>query len=212
MRFLSFAQISSRRQGHFQHRFLALASLWVIFCSVGNQAMSQQLRPLGFTLQASAGVPMGDFRTFASTGLGASFGGRYVLSESFTLTFDAAYTYFLNKEFVSSEFADISFRNQTSLISFLPGIRYTFEMFYVGLQAGYVLRSLNSRRIDFGIEQPLKQNPGNHWSLQPSVGALVPLGERFSLDANCAYVPVQMQGSAFPSGAVVLNLGVQMRF
>jgi hypothetical protein len=212
MRFLSFAQISSRRQGHFQRGFLALASLWVIFCSVGNQAMSQQLRPLGFTLQASAGVPMGDFRTFASTGLGASFGGRYVLSESFTLTFDAAYTNFLVKEFPSSVAADVLFQTQTTLLSFLPGIRFTADMFYAGLQAGYVLRSMNIRRSDFGIEQPQAQETGAHWVVQPVVGVLVPLSENLSLDANCAYVPVQMQGSAFPSGAVVLNLGVQMRF
>ncbi len=188
--------------------------LLLVLLSLGTspRAMSQQVLPLGFTMQAVGGVPIGDFRSYAAMGVGASIGGRYTLSSSFTLTFDASYTYFLTKEFVSSECADISFRNQTSLISFLPGIRYTFDMFYVGLQAGYVLRSLNSRRIDFGIEQSLKQNPGNHWSLQPSVGALVPLFERISLDANCSYLPVQMQGSAFPSGAIALNVGIQCSF
>jgi hypothetical protein len=85
-------------------------------------------------------------------------------------------------------------------------------MFYAGLQAGYVLRSINVRRSDFGIEQGQAQETGAHWVVQPVVGVLVPLGEGLSLDANCAYVPFQMQGSAFPSGAVMLNLGVQMRF
>lgn len=212
MRFLSFAQISSCRQGRFPQCVLAFASLFVLFCSTGNQALSQQIRPLGFTMQASAGVPIGDFRTYSSAGLGASIGGRYALSESFTLTFDAAYTNFLSKESPSSLSANVLFQTQTTLLSFLPGIRFTAGMFYAGLQAGYVLRNINIRRSDFGIEQPQAQEIGAHWAVQPVVGVLVPLGENVSLDANCAYAPVQMQGSAFPSGAIVLNLGVQMRF
>lgn len=212
MRFLSFAHVSSCRQGRFSQRFLALASLFVLFCSIGNQALCQQLRPLGFTLQASAGVPIGDFRAFASTGVGTSLGGRYALSESFMLTFDAAYINFLTKESSSPISTNVLFQTQTSLLSFLPGIRYTVDMFYAGLQAGYVLRSISVRRVDFGIEQGQQQESGAHWVIQPVVGVLVPLGEGLSLDANCAYVPVQMQGSAFPSGAIVLNLGVQMRF
>lgn len=212
MRFLSFAQISSRRQGRFQRGFLAFASLFILFCSARNQAISQQLRPLGFTLQASAGVPIGDFRTFASTGLGASFGGRYALSESFTLTFDAAYTNFLTKESPSPVAANVLFQTQTTLLSFLPGIRFTASIFYAGLQAGYVLRTTTIRRSDFGIEQPQAQEAGAHWAVQPTLGVLVPLGERLSLDANCTYAPVQMQGSAFPSGAIALSIGMQYSF
>lgn len=212
MRFLSFAQVLSCPQGRFQKYFLVLASLFILFCSAGNQAISQQLRPLGLAVQASAEVPIGDFRTFASAGLGASIGGRYALSESFMLTFDAAYTNFLTKESPSLISANVVFQTQSTLISFLPGIRYTVDMFYAGLQAGYVLRNMNIRRSDFGIEQPQAQETGAYWAVQPVVGALVPLGTNLSLDANCTYLPMQMQGSAFPSGAIVLNVGVQMRF
>ncbi len=48
------------------------------------------------------------------------------------------------------------------------------------------------------------------WSLQPIIGALLPLSSVLKLDVNCTLFPLQIQGQPY-GGALALNVGVHYR-
>src|SRR6185437_730442 len=112
-----------------------LASIVLLFSLVcANAQMTQGTFTFGAGLHL--GLPVGDFHTSASFGIGAELQGEYAFTENVTAVATTGYTYFAGKSF-DDGFGD-TYKVNYGHIPVLVGVRYyATEQIFFGAQIGY---------------------------------------------------------------------------
>ena len=112
-----------------------LASIALLFSFVcANAQMTQGTFTFGAGLHF--GLPIGDFHTVATFGIGAELQGEYAFTENVTGVATTGYTYFSGKSFDDGLGGTIKINY--GHIPVLVGVRYyASEQIFVGAQLGY---------------------------------------------------------------------------
>jgi hypothetical protein len=116
--------------------FLLLAILFTSFITVNAQSNSDQ--SFVFAAGVNLGLPVGNFHTGWSFGVGAELQGEYKFNDQFSGVVSGGYSQFFGK---SIPFFDTTIKAPNiGLIPILVGVRfYPSTNFFVGMKLGYGL-------------------------------------------------------------------------